>query len=252
MSSKTRVRLTPSQRLSRGLKYSAVGPVDVTRGAVGSGGRLGASPRRPGSVSATARSQVAAPAQSRTRRGAGAPSRNLPRRRWTRRAPSRSRRRPRLLAGIGGGAGRRSGGLLDHPPLNAARALAAAAQRRRHARNPNATLQVMAVSVFDLFSIGIGPSSSHTVGPMRAARPLRRDLAADRHGTTSRGCAWSSSVPWARRAPGTAHRVRSCSGWRARSPRRSIRTRRAQRIAVIDREGRLRLAGEHPDHRPTS
>lgn len=28
----------------------------------------------------------------------------------------------------------------------------------------------MAVSVFDLFSIGIGPSSSHTVGPMRAAR----------------------------------------------------------------------------------
>jgi L-serine dehydratase len=28
----------------------------------------------------------------------------------------------------------------------------------------------MAISVFDLFSIGIGPSSSHTVGPMRAAQ----------------------------------------------------------------------------------
>lgn len=28
----------------------------------------------------------------------------------------------------------------------------------------------MSLSVFDLFSIGIGPSSSHTVGPMRAAR----------------------------------------------------------------------------------
>jgi len=27
----------------------------------------------------------------------------------------------------------------------------------------------MAISIFDLFSIGIGPSSSHTVGPMRAA-----------------------------------------------------------------------------------
>ncbi|MEN0103341.1 MAG: serine dehydratase beta chain, partial [Curtobacterium sp.] len=27
----------------------------------------------------------------------------------------------------------------------------------------------MPVSVFDLFSIGVGPSSSHTVGPMRAA-----------------------------------------------------------------------------------
>ncbi len=28
----------------------------------------------------------------------------------------------------------------------------------------------MAISVFDLFTVGIGPSSSHTVGPMRAAR----------------------------------------------------------------------------------
>ena len=28
----------------------------------------------------------------------------------------------------------------------------------------------MAISVFDMFKIGIGPSSSHTVGPMRAAR----------------------------------------------------------------------------------
>ena len=35
MRSKTDARLTPSQRLSRGLKYSAVGPVDVTRGTVG-------------------------------------------------------------------------------------------------------------------------------------------------------------------------------------------------------------------------
>ena len=27
----------------------------------------------------------------------------------------------------------------------------------------------MAISVFDMFKVGIGPSSSHTVGPMRAA-----------------------------------------------------------------------------------
>ncbi len=37
----------------------------------------------------------------------------------------------------------------------------------------------MAVSVFDLFSIGIGPSSSHTVGPMRAAARFTRGLVAD-------------------------------------------------------------------------
>ena len=34
----------------------------------------------------------------------------------------------------------------------------------------------MAISVFDLFSIGIGPSSSHTVGPMRAARQFVLNL----------------------------------------------------------------------------
>jgi hypothetical protein len=35
MSSKTDARLSPGQRLSRGLRYTAVGPVDVTRGTVG-------------------------------------------------------------------------------------------------------------------------------------------------------------------------------------------------------------------------
>jgi len=34
----------------------------------------------------------------------------------------------------------------------------------------------MALSVFDLFKIGIGPSSSHTVGPMRAARQFAERL----------------------------------------------------------------------------
>lgn len=34
----------------------------------------------------------------------------------------------------------------------------------------------MAISVFNLFSIGVGPSSSHTVGPMRAARQFLVNL----------------------------------------------------------------------------
>ncbi len=37
----------------------------------------------------------------------------------------------------------------------------------------------MAISVFDLFSIGIGPSSSHTVGPMRAANQFVQALQDD-------------------------------------------------------------------------
>ena len=34
----------------------------------------------------------------------------------------------------------------------------------------------MTISIFDLFKIGIGPSSSHTVGPMRAARKFAESL----------------------------------------------------------------------------
>jgi L-serine dehydratase len=37
----------------------------------------------------------------------------------------------------------------------------------------------MAISVFDLFSVGIGPSSSHTVGPMRAAQQFVQTLKDD-------------------------------------------------------------------------
>ncbi|WP_426505323.1 L-serine ammonia-lyase [Dactylosporangium sp. McL0621] len=37
----------------------------------------------------------------------------------------------------------------------------------------------MTLSAFDLYSIGIGPSSSHTVGPMRAARRFAARLAGD-------------------------------------------------------------------------
>src|SRR6266571_1105504 len=37
----------------------------------------------------------------------------------------------------------------------------------------------MTISVFDLFKVGIGPSSSHTVGPMKAAGMFARGLADD-------------------------------------------------------------------------
>ena len=37
----------------------------------------------------------------------------------------------------------------------------------------------MTISAFDLFKIGIGPSSSHTVGPMRAAAMFAQSLGDD-------------------------------------------------------------------------
>ncbi|MEB8336033.1 L-serine ammonia-lyase, iron-sulfur-dependent, subunit alpha [Streptomyces endophyticus] len=42
----------------------------------------------------------------------------------------------------------------------------------------------MSISVFDLFKVGIGPSSSHTVGPMRAAHTFAHAL--ERDGLLSR------------------------------------------------------------------
>ncbi|MDN6179500.1 MAG: L-serine ammonia-lyase [Halomonas subglaciescola] len=55
----------------------------------------------------------------------------------------------------------------------------------------------MAISVFDLFRIGIGPSSSHTVGPMRAAREFALSLAdpaIDRVCVTLRGSLAATGV----------------------------------------------------------
>ncbi|HEX4389215.1 MAG TPA: serine dehydratase beta chain, partial [Steroidobacteraceae bacterium] len=37
----------------------------------------------------------------------------------------------------------------------------------------------MTLSVFDIFKVGIGPSSSHTMGPMRAAREFALGLQRD-------------------------------------------------------------------------
>ena len=81
------------------------------------------------------------------------------------------------------------------------------------------------ISVFDLFSVGIGPSSSHTVGPMRAARTLRhraegRRAAARPSPGSGPSCSGRSAPP----ATATAATGRCCSGWPARARRRSTPT----------------------------
>ncbi len=43
----------------------------------------------------------------------------------------------------------------------------------------NSRLVVMSLSVFDIFKVGIGPSSSHTMGPMRAAQEFAAGLGRD-------------------------------------------------------------------------
>jgi L-serine dehydratase len=61
----------------------------------------------------------------------------------------------------------------------------------------------MAVSVFDLFKIGIGPSSSHTVGPMRAARLFAQRL--EHEGLIDRVAAVRSELYGSLGATGKGH-----------------------------------------------
>lgn len=52
------------------------------------------------------------------------------------------------------------------------------------------------IGVFDLFTTGLGPSSSHTPGPMRAARGADRLDAAEKDEETSAGGLAVNVVEW--------------------------------------------------------
>ena len=89
------------------------------------------------------------------------------------------------------------------------------------AANPQAETS-MSLSVFDLFKIGIGPSSSHTVGPMRAAarfaEGLRREGLLEATASIKVELSARSAPP----ARATAATRRYCSAWRASSRTRWI------------------------------
>ncbi|MEL4505384.1 L-serine ammonia-lyase [Luteococcus sp. H138] len=100
----------------------------------------------------------------------------------------------------------------------------------------------MAISSFDMFKIGIGPSSSHTVGPMRAAARFAADLAAgpDLPRVTRVKAELFGSLG----ATGHGHGSRPAVllGLEGEQPE-SVDTRRApERTAQIEASRRLRLA----------
>ncbi len=98
------------------------------------------------------------------------------------------------------------------------------------------------ISVFELFKIGIGPSSSHTVGPMKAAPPSRpgSSSAARSAAVAAVRVTLYGSLAYTGRGHATDKAV--ILGLAARSPnRRSRRGRRARRQAPRDK--RLPLAG---------
>ena len=120
------------------------------------------------------------------------------------------------------------------PPRPQAPTRPARLRHRALARTPRtatAEESPVAISVFDLFSIGIGPSSSHTVGPMRAAGIFAHRLKNEGlAGRTPPACAPSCSARSAPPATATAATRRCCSAWRARPRRPSTRSTADRRV----------------------
>ncbi|MDX3137199.1 L-serine ammonia-lyase, partial [Streptomyces europaeiscabiei] len=103
----------------------------------------------------------------------------------------------------------------------------------------------MAISVFDLFSIGIGPSSSHTVGPMRAARMFARRLRNEEllAGVASVRVELYGSLGATGHGHGTPKAV--LLGLEGASPRTVDVESADARVEAIKEAGRIRLLDDH-------
>ena len=103
----------------------------------------------------------------------------------------------------------------------------------------------MSLSVLDLFTVGIGPSSSHTVGPMRAAlrfaTDLQRDGLLESVGRVETGLFGSLGATG--RGHGSDRAV--LLGLEGADPETVDIDHAYGRVEAIREEGRLRLAGEH-------
>src|SRR4051794_18845183 len=104
----------------------------------------------------------------------------------------------------------------------------------------------MTISAFDLFKVGIGPSSSHTVGPMRAAcsfatRLREEDLLSQ---VAAVRCELFGSLGATGHGHGSVKAV--VLGLEGERPDLVDPVAAEPRVAAVRNEGTLLLAGGHP------
>ena len=103
----------------------------------------------------------------------------------------------------------------------------------------------MAISAFDLFSVGIGPSSSHTVGPMRAAYTFVEGLRTD--GLLPRAGRVRAELFGSLGATGHGHGSLKAVllGLEGEHPETTDPRAAEGRVDEVRASGRLRLGGDH-------
>jgi len=103
----------------------------------------------------------------------------------------------------------------------------------------------MAISVFDLFKIGIGPSSSHTVGPMRAAGLFLDELTRREHFQTTATVRTElfGSLGATGRGHGSDKAV--ILGLMGETPEHTDTTTVNERVRAVRENAQLPLAGHH-------
>ncbi|MFV8783687.1 L-serine ammonia-lyase [Microbulbifer sp. SA54] len=106
----------------------------------------------------------------------------------------------------------------------------------------------MSISIFELFKIGIGPSSSHTVGPMVAANQFVTDLGA--RGELAQTSRVEVHLYGSLALTGVGHGTDMAvlMGLEGQAPDTIAVDSIDQRLATIEREQSLCLAGDHNIH----
>ncbi|MGI9294666.1 MAG: serine dehydratase beta chain, partial [Pseudomonadales bacterium] len=106
----------------------------------------------------------------------------------------------------------------------------------------------MAISAFELFSIGIGPSSSHTVGPMRAALYFAENLR--NSGQLQRVARVKAEMFGSLGATGKGHGTRAAvlMGLEGEAPENIDITTMPERLDAIRSDSKLTLPGMHTIH----